>query len=528
MAILDVHGRPISLPIPARRSRRRGDLTVDGGRTVYGALGYETVRSATHDARSYNQRSGDRHIRYDREKLINQSRDALRNHEIYKGVIETAIDFIYGEGFLLQATSESKQWNADVEGLWNEWWDAPEIRNMDDGTQTGRLVLRELLTCGDNVTIKTKKGLLQVVESEQIKSQGGPQSSWRGIDLDVFGRPVRFWVSPYNTAGQVDNQKAVGYSADQVLYLIDRERPSQTRGVPPLQATFSMLHRISDLCDAEAIAAQMLARIAVSVNKEGAESQAYQLSGTDPTKTSSDDTSDDLSTRMTELNYALMFWASPGETIKGVEHNIPGKNFTESLRMFLRLLGLPVGMPLELVLLDWTGCNYSQSRAIFEQAYKRFRRWQWMMRTHFFDAVLRWKVAGWEQSGELKRRKTKAPAWQWVMPEFPWIDQLKEAQAHAMQMERGMSSHTQVVKALGADREDLMDIREREVRDAIERSQKIESETGQRVPYEMFCGLKPAAPGGFTGASRDGDRKERPDETMTPDERDDANPNDED
>ena len=62
-----------------------------------------------------------------------------------------------------------------------------------------------------------------------------------------------------------------------------------------------MLHRINDVCDSEAIAWQMLSRLAVAIIRKGGPEQAYAESRVDPTKTDAQ-TEGDLATRMVELD----------------------------------------------------------------------------------------------------------------------------------------------------------------------------------------------------------------------------------
>jgi len=257
--------------------------------------------------------------------------------------------------------------------------------------------------------------------------------------------------------------------------------------VPAAQAAFPMLHRINDVCDSEAIAMQLLSRIAVSITRENAAEEAFTSSREDPNKTT-EETKGDLATRLTELDYALLFHGDKGDEIKGIDRNIPGKDFGESVRMFLRLLGLPLGMPLECILLDWTKSNYSQSRAVLQQAFQMFLKWQNKMVGFFYDPLFEWRLSAWKDSGLIgKSVKIKHD---WIKHTFPWIDQLKEAQAYSTQVERGFITHGSVCKSLNTDRAEVIDQREREVRDAIARAQKIEEETKMKVSWKIFAGLK--------------------------------------
>jgi capsid protein len=301
------------------------------------------------------------------------------------------------------------------------------------------------------------------------------------------------------------------YKAEDVLFLSNPERPSQLRGIPACQSAFPMLHRINDVCDSEAIAWQLLSRIAVSITREQGAEIAYTESKEDENK-SSDETEGDLARRVSELDYALLFHGQPGEAVKGVERNIPGMQFSESLRTFLRLLGLPLGLPLELILLDWTQSNYSQSRAVLEQAYENFVGWQAEMIDGFYEPLFRWKIEQWRSDSNSKVTENPKLELGWVTPTFPWIDQLKEAQAYGEQLDRGLITHTEVCKSRHSDRDEIVVRREREIRDAIDRAKKISEDTGVEVPWQIFAGLKvPKAESGKSVEDTE-EKKEKEDE----------------
>ena len=487
---------------PQPRVVRNRRISVDGHRGYYTSFGYRAARVANREGRAPIAAAGSRHLEYDREKLINQSREFMRDNAIYKGMINRAASYIVGSGFKLQARTDDPDWNVKSETLWKYFWKNPGIRGFLSGQQLEKTVCRELLVAGDTAVLKLQGGKVQPIEAEQITSQR--QKS--GVNLGRFGNITSFNVCPYSASGFISASKSVNIKAEDVCFLSNPDRPSSTRSVPPSQAAFTMLHRINDVCDSEAIAWQMLARFAVAITQKDAAETAYLTSRDDPNK-SGDDTEGDLTTRLHELDYALIFHGESGEEIKGIERNIPAKNFSETLRTFLRVLGLPLGLPLELVLLDWTQSNYSQSRAVMEQAYQTFLDWQLLLDSGFLSKVYMWKVAQWISEGVLGERGDLVKH-EWIKPTFPWIDQLKEAQAYGVKLDRGMATHAQVLKSLNQDRDEMMEAREAEIKDAIERAKKIEKETGQKVPYEIFCGLKPpktdaGRPGGSEPAAAD-------------------------
>jgi len=468
---------------PKREDTRRDKITIEGQFGRYTALGFRSASIAGREGRGYSGGSGDAHSRYSRPRLINQSRSFYRDNGLYKGMIDRAIDYMVGSGFTLQVKTNNTNFNKKIENLWNSWNFKPEIRGLLLGFETAQMFLREAVLCGDIGAIKTNKGVLQLTEAEQIN--GGNQSK-DGIDKNMFGVPTGYWVSGYNDHGYLNTKRLRKILPKDFLFMTNPDRPSSTRGVPACQSVFSMLHRINDVCDSEAVAMQLISRLAVSVTRENADQRAYLESKEDPNKAAAD-TSGQLGSRLMELEYALMFHAKPGEKIEGIDHNIPGKNFGESLRLFLRLLGLPLGLPLEIVLLDWTKSNYSQSRAVLEQAFMSFVKWQKKLEGFYYTPAFEWKLQGWKKSGLLGNRKDIP--YSWIKPTFPWIDQLKECQAKGMMIDRALMTHSEACKSRGQDREEVIEGRKKEIIEAIEIAGDIREKTGTDVDWKLFAGL---------------------------------------
>jgi lambda family phage portal protein len=476
-----------ALPVPSGNghghnlSGRLVEVTKSKG--AYTAFGYQSATTANRDGRVTPAGSGDAHLEHHRERLVDQARDFQRNNGIFSGMIERASAYVVGNGFGLQAKTDDPKWNAEAERLFGEWWEKPEVRQLDSGDAIEQLVCSELMTAGDVGVVKTKLKLIQVIESEQIRGQGNARD---GITKDKVGRPTSYSVAPYGRSGAPEIAKAEPVSPENFLFITRRMRPSATRTAPPLQSVFPMLHRINDVCDSEAIAWQMLARIAISVSRSNAQLDAFQQSTADPEQAGN--TEGRPSTRVTELDYALIFHGEPGDEVKGIDRNIPGKDFPASLSTFLRLLGLPLGLPLEVILLDWTKSNYSQSRAVLEQAFVSFRRWQSVLEKFFHRPVYRWFIESAVAARQLSARPNMFKH-EWIKSTFPWIDQLKEAEAWSMKLDRSFSTQAQVLKSLGLDRDEVLTTREREVREAIAIANKIKTDTGVDVPYQTFAGL---------------------------------------
>lgn len=479
---------------------------------TYAATGYHVVRVAVRDGALATSGSGHQHEKPDRPKLLDLSREFYRDNPIYHGIIDRAAAYSVGSGFGLQARSSRKEWNRVVEQWWAGFWRRPEIRQHLSGPGLERMVAKELFRTGEAAALKTRYGVLQLVEAEQIAGAGGLQDD--GIKRGDFGEPVAYRVCPYRATGGVDVARGVEVSPRDMVYLQDPDRPSSSRGIPPLASTFSMFRRIDDVFDAEALAWTIQSRLAIAITKEGGAGWAQQASADDAAKSGQ---AGDIAGRVMLWDAGMVFTGKPGEKIESIQRNIPGQNFGEALTPFLRALGGPVGIPLEFIFMDWTRTNYSQSRAILEQARMTFLTWQLLMEDFFHRPVYEWAL-----ERAIERKEVPQPpkddwnAHEWIKPAFPWIDQLKEAQAYGEQLDRGLTTHAQVLMSRDTDRGDFLEQRKREVREAIAAAQELEKETGVPVPWQIFAGQKP--PPASAGAGKLGAEPTAEEESETTEE----------
>jgi len=455
-----------------RRKNKRPSIGVPRGvkqNGFYGMTGYQTASSMRKIDRSYpTSAAGVRHEAASRGIIVAQSREFVRNNLLYRGILQRCIDFMIGDGFHLAAKDEC------VDALWDEWYPNAEITGRYKGNKLDRALAMEWLTTGEGVGLKIKGGHVQLIESEQVPQSTGMVPE--GIITDDYGKPIAFKVAPY-VNGRLGRAKKV--NARDVLFVCERERPSSLRGIPVLQQAFPMLHRINDVLDSEALAFQILSRVVLK-----------HLSDTGPLTKGTDNLTGDAATddiTVTELPFGLIFEGSLQDELTPMERNIPGKDFPQSIATFCRFLGLPLGLPLELVLLDWTKSNFSQMRGALLMCDKRFRGMQASIINDWHEPLFQWKRQQWIAEG-LIADTPETKQHEWIPAPFPWVDPEKEAIAQGKIIELGLGSHNNACKARSVERARLLPQLDAETREAIAISKKIESETGVAVPWQHFAG----------------------------------------
>lgn len=489
----------------ATRASRLDIRKKQKAKSKLGAIGYH---SATQIRRSPNAiptgGSADYHLLFDLDIMRRESQRLDRDNPIFSGIMNRAADNILGNGFTLQARTEDRATNVEIERLWAEFSEDPEVRGLFGFWELERIALRSIWIDGDCGAIKSNrdKGKLQFIEAERIthtisrlkKGQSRP-GIIDGIEVDDVGRPIRFHVAEFSDFGQVQRQNTKPIDASDFVFIGNQTRASQTRGAPVMVSNFPMFERLDDVLDSEATAWQMQSRLALISNFDTAPDLFNQLSERSDERER--DVPPDVTDRTVELESAIWFQGREGEKIEAMRREIPGSNFSESIKTYVRLLGLPVGMPLELILLDWSNTNYSSARAALEQAFRVFKCWQKKLRNKWHTPIYRWKLQQWIDAKLIPETKGMF-LHEFIAPEFPWIDQLKEAMAWGERIDRGLASLTQAVTSLNMDRNEWLVQRALEVTEAIETAKKISQETGADVPWQIFAGLKttpaPAAP----------------------------------
>jgi capsid protein len=287
--------------------------------------------------------------------------------------------------------------------------------------------------------------------------------------------------------GQIRMGDAKPYEPNQLCYIVKLERPSCIRGVPLLQSAFAQIYRLAAICDAETLARQVQSRFAIASSRLGGPGLGWTESKRDPA-IASNAQEGKITTRVTEIPEAIIFHGEQGDEIKGIERTAPGAGFEETMSAFLRIYGQTIGLPLELITLNWTKSNYSQSRAVLEQAFVRFLGHQALLRRNLHEPVYRWVIGRAIAGGKLAPR----PDWQkhdWIPPSFPWIDALLEAQAWGAKLDRSFATQAQVLKSLNLDPDAVLAQRVREIKRAIEEAKRIKAETGVDVDWHVLAGL---------------------------------------
>lgn len=390
---------------------------------------------------------------FDREKMVNRAMQLERDNSIARGLLERNAENVVSTGIIPQARTDDEEWNKLAEEKFLAWAESEcDVRGMSSLWDLQRLAQYCMTRDGDVGCIKRADGTLQLIESMRIAAPLGKEYAdyhIDGIDLDSAGKPVRFYIVPRRSDEQYvpstrDFPSRVPVQADQFLFLARRTSPSQTRGEPAMAQAMEQFEHLDKLLESVVVSARMAACFGLLI-KSPMPPVPTQATGLN---------SAGSSLPRWDLEPGLVKSLRPGEEITTLSPAQPSQQLDQFVVLLARILGLPLGMPLELLMLDFTRTNYSSARASLLQAYRSFKRQQDYLIQGFCRPIWRWKIAGWIEDGELPANEQ----WmrhQWIPPGWAWVDPVKEIQAAQMEVDAGFRTKADVIASQGRDYQEV-------------------------------------------------------------------------
>ncbi len=431
------------------------------------AMSYRTARSTRTDRSMPSGGGADYHLEsgYERDRILQRARALERDNAIAAGILERAVDNVIGTGMQLQVRTDDETWNETAEALWElEFVPNCEVRGLFDFGELQRATYLSQIRDGDVGTLKVETsdgGKLQAIEGDLIAAPAGARLNNRmvdGVELDGVGRPTSYWLidesktETRNNAGRDALLGTIQVPAERMIFLARRKRLGQTRGEPAFAQSAHLFDQVDGHIEAVVTAARMAACFGVMLRRTGG------YPGVPTTESS-----DGVARKDFRLEPGMVKTLEQGEEVVTLSPAQPTQSFPDFLAMMGRILGLPFGLPLELVFLDFSRTNYSSARAALLQAYRRFRVEQERFIAHWLRPIWLWKVAEWIRDGRLPERAD----WRkhaWIAPRWQWIDPKAEAEGHLLAIDGGFETVAEVVTETGRDFSELVEARGRELK----------------------------------------------------------------
>jgi lambda family phage portal protein len=395
----------------------------------------------------------------DRQRIVNRSRDLIRNEPIAAGAINTNTIHVVGTGLKMQSrinrnvlgiSEEEAQKNQNI--IESEW--GLFANNMDcsynrkgNFNDNVNMVLRSSLESGDVFCLlpfemrpTSPYGLkLQLVEGDRVCNKGGIRDTVKlvgGVHTDTKGAPVAYDIRTANPGSEKNlERKWVTVKAftpqgrRRVIHVYEQLRPDQTRGMPYLAPIIEILKQLSKYTNAEIAAAVVNSYFTVFLKSPAGDSSLAPFDMDDETNAQTDDPD-------YKLGMGAFITLANDESVEFADPKRPNQNFDGFVQALLRQIGAALSIPYELLNYQFSS-SYSASRSAMLLAWKMFRTRRTWLENQFCNIV----YAAWFEEAVLRGRVI-APGFmddlairaaylekKWVGPAPGQIDPTKETTA---------------------------------------------------------------------------------------------------
>jgi capsid protein len=418
--------------------------------------------------------SGDYHAQNESAfiRMREYVRAADRDDSILGALADRAADNQVQGGF----TPEPQTGDPEVDKiLLDKWWEWALDKDLCDasGTQTFPemewSIARAEMIDGDIFSLPINDGSIQLVEAHRCRTPSNSRKNIvHGIEMDNRRRRIAFYftkedISPLQQLKLVGDAPPISaYDSDgnpQVDQIFKPHRLSQTRGVTWFRGVIDLLTQVEDTTFATSIKAQIAACAVWSWERD-----LNSTTGMDMRtgERSQQVLNDNFSQAVDEgVSPGQMFQPPAGTKLNVHTPNIPGDNYLAHARHLLSLVGIQVGVPLFMLLLDPSEGSFSSLRVAWDQAILGFKRTQQRR-------VAQWYSPTWRRRARFaiadepllataaQKLGPKIFAHQWNAPGWKYLQPVHDASAAAIRLQTGQISLRRFHAENGTDFQDVV------------------------------------------------------------------------
>ncbi|AVK86004.1 phage portal protein [Lysinibacillus sp. B2A1] len=416
------------------------------------------------------------------DTLRERSRDLFMNTPLATGSLKTMRTNIVGAGlrlnaqidyeFLSMSEEEADEWETKVEREFSLWADSLmcDATHMHNFYELQQLAFLSFLMSGEVFTLlpyrrhkQSPYGLrVQLIEADRISSPTGNKSVINGVELGSFGEVTAYHIAKHHPLAKTSVKKGwarvekfgAKTGRQNILHLMESERPEQRRGVPILSPVIESLKQLDRYTDAELMAALVSSLYTVFIKSDaGDDGKPFGEA------ISEEERVDDGDEYSYEMGTGAIVSLADGEEI---QVSNPGRNnasFDPFVVAVCRQIGAALELPYELLLKHFTS-SYSASRGALLEAWKMFkmrRAWlaarfcQPIYEEFLMEAILLGRIDAPGFLDDPMIRKAYATA-EWNGPAQGQLDPLKEVNASIKRVDNGFSTRAkETVELNGGD-----------------------------------------------------------------------------
>ena len=431
--------------------RRQARMAIDIHARAYDAAKRDHRTASWHAAGS----SANAEIATAEEVVRNRSRDLVRNNGYALQIIETIADHVVGTGIVSAPVGLKGRNLKRAKDLWTGFvdecdWDGDQDLNglcwaAEKGQrESGSAIIRFRRQTFDGSTTRTplKLQLLEPDFIDTMKMGTTAGGGWidRGIEYDSEGRRVAFWLLPAHP-GDVASWRAFSMTSDRVpanelVYLFDKLRPGQDRGMPVLAPAIMTLNNLRGYFEAELVRKRIAACMVGFITTTDENVQIGSEGGKTPNGAPTQ-----------KMEPGLLQRLRPGEDI--TFNTVPGDSGVDAMAtQYLRESAAAAGVMFEQATGDFSKINYSSFRAGGHGFRRRTERRQWAF-IHKASNPIAARFA--EASMAAGLLPAAIGGWRHTPPGFISVDPNKDAQADLLNLRLGKVSPSELVEERGWD-----------------------------------------------------------------------------
>lgn len=377
-----------------------------------------------------------------------RSRYAYENNPHARALVEVLAAALVGTG--IKAVAERPGLGEAFE-RWTDHADATGLSDFYGLQHTAALALfrdgEALVRLETDAEGRTTARLIpaEQLEATLHRDLGDGARIVAGVEFDAAGRRVAYHLLPESPDLPFATSIApVRVPADDVLHLFRPTYPGQVRGLPVLAPVLTPLAELDKTMDAQVVRQQTGAMLAGFVTDqeggaggfEGAQTGSVLDGGLEP---------------------GTLKVLGPGQDVKFSDPPAIGADAIAFMQLVLRAIAAGGGVTYEQLTGDYSGSNYSSSRAALIEFRRRIEALQnHVMIRQFCRPVWRRWVATEALAGRIDATgfaddPESFLACRWITPGWGWVDPVKEVEAEILAINARLKSRREVVAGRGWD-----------------------------------------------------------------------------
>ena len=406
--------------------------------------------------RAFNE-SADMTDRGARDVVRARARDLERNSDILNSVLGAYKRNVIGQGFRLQAMTQSEHVNEEIERLWKKWCKAEncDVTGVQSFTQMLRMmVVRKKVDGGilivkryvDDHEIPLQLQLFEVDELDYsfVTPKDPSHRVVGGIEYNKYNKAVGYWIRQYQIDG-FTYMPPVYIPADSVIFYYTKKRPSQIREMSDMAPTLTRIRDVNEFITAVSVKQRIMACLSVFIKK------SLPPTGLGRGNAAQDRMSYDGKT----LTPGMIKELNAGDDVEVVNPTGQSADATSFAKMQQRMIGAGQGISYESTSRDMSETSYSSARQGAIEDELTFAE-ETEQLTAVMDNIYEAFIEACVLSGQLQiaryfGNRDRYLGHEWIKQPKAWIDPLKEASATKTALNYGIKTYKQVAAENGRD-----------------------------------------------------------------------------